>query len=71
MNEIIDINQKPRELVWEVDQKFKRLKGKLKYPITDIHHRHLFVSSLLAYLKYPLRQKKFQTQVEALQATLQ
>jgi hypothetical protein len=54
-----------------VEQKFKILKGKLKYPITDMHHRHLFVNSLLACLKYPSRQQKFQTQAEALQATLQ
>jgi hypothetical protein len=71
MNEMIEIKQNPGESVWEVDQKFKRLKGKLKYPITDMQHRHLFVNSLLAHLKYPLRQQKFQTQAEALQETLQ
>jgi uncharacterized protein YaaN involved in tellurite resistance len=47
------------------------LKGKLKYAITDMQHRHLFVNSLLPHLKYPLRQQKFQTQVEALQEALQ
>jgi hypothetical protein len=36
MNEMIEIKQKARELVWEIDHKFKRLKGKLKYPITDM-----------------------------------
>jgi hypothetical protein len=29
MNEMIEIKQKPGESVWEVDQKFKRLKCKL------------------------------------------
>jgi hypothetical protein len=71
MNEMIEIKQKPGESVWEVDQKFKILKGKLKYPITDMQHRHLFVNSLLPHLKYPLRQQKFQSQDEALQAALQ
>ncbi len=33
--------------------------------------RHLFVNSLLPHLKYPLRQEKFHTQVEALQEALQ
>jgi hypothetical protein len=47
------------------------LKGKLKYAITDMQHRHLFVNSLLPYLKYPLRQQKCQTQAEALQEALQ
>jgi hypothetical protein len=44
-----------------IDQRFKRLKGKLKYLMTDMQHRHLFVNSLLPHLKYPLRQQKFQT----------
>jgi hypothetical protein len=56
MNEMIEIKKKPGELVWEVYQKFKILKGKLKYPITDMQHRHLFVNSLFPHLKYPLRQ---------------
>jgi hypothetical protein len=45
MNEIIEIRQKSGESVWEIDQRFKRLKGKLKYLMTDMHNRHL---------KYPL-----------------
>jgi hypothetical protein len=61
MNENIEIKKKLGELVWEVDQKFKRLKGKLKFPITCMKHRHLFVDSLLPHLKYPLRKKKFQS----------
>jgi hypothetical protein len=71
MNEMIEIRQKPGESVWEIDQRFKRLKGKIKYVMTDMQHRHMFVNSLLPHLKYPLRQQKFQTQAEALQATLQ
>jgi hypothetical protein len=59
MNEIIKIRQKPRESVWDIDQIFKRLKGKLKYLMTDLQHRHLFVNSLLPQLKYLLRQQKF------------
>jgi hypothetical protein len=69
MNEMIEIRKKPGESVWEIDQRFKRLKGKLKYSITDMQHRKLFVNSLLPHLKYPLRQQKFQTQAEALQAS--
>jgi hypothetical protein len=61
MNEMIEIRLKPGESVWEIDQRFKRLKGKLKYVITDIQHRHLFVNSLLPHLKYPLRKHKFRT----------
>jgi hypothetical protein len=62
MKEMIEIRQKPGESVWEIEQRFKRLKGKLTYEITDMQHRHLFVNSLLPHLKYPLRQQKFQTQ---------
>jgi hypothetical protein len=71
MNEMIKIRQKLRESVWEIDQRFMRLKGKLKYLMTDMHHKHLFFNSFLSHLKYPLQQKKFQTQVEALQESLQ
>jgi hypothetical protein len=71
MNKMIDIKKKPGELVWEVDHKFKTLKVKLKYPITDMQHRHMFVNSLFPHLKYPLRQQKFQSEVEALHAALQ
>jgi hypothetical protein len=30
MNEMIEIRQKPGESVWEIDQRFKQLKGNLK-----------------------------------------
>jgi hypothetical protein len=63
---MIEIVQKPSEYVWEIDYRFKCLKGKLKYAITDMQHRHLFVNSLLPHFKHPLRQQKLQTQAGAL-----
>jgi hypothetical protein len=66
MNEMSEFRQKPREFVWDIDHKFKTLKGKLKYPIFDMQHKKLFINSLLPHFKYPLRQKKFQTQAEEL-----
>jgi hypothetical protein len=51
MNEMIEIKQNPCESVWEVDQTFKRLNGKLNYPITDMQHKKLFVNSLLTHFK--------------------
>jgi hypothetical protein len=71
MNEIIKIRQKLGESVWEIAQRFKQLKGKLKYVMKDMQHRHLFFNSLLPHLKYPLRKHKFHTQVEALREALQ
>jgi hypothetical protein len=59
MNAMIEIRQKPGESVWEIDQRFKRLKGKLKYFMTDMKHRHMFVNSLLPHLKYPFDNKIF------------
>ena len=38
MNEMIEIRHKPGESVWEIDQRFKRLKGKLKYLMTEMQH---------------------------------
>jgi hypothetical protein len=55
MNEMIEIRHKPREFVWDIDQRFKQLKGKLKYIMTHMQHRHLLVNSLLPHLNYPLR----------------
>jgi hypothetical protein len=66
MNELIEIRKKLGESIWDIDQRFKLLKGKMNYVMNDMHHRHIFVNSLLPHLKYPLRQKKFQNQVEAL-----
>jgi hypothetical protein len=54
MNEMIEIRQKSGEFVWDIDQRFKRMKGKLKYLMTDMQHPHLFVNSLLPHLKYPM-----------------
>jgi hypothetical protein len=71
MNEMIEIKKKPGESVWEVDRKFKSIKGKLKYIIIDTQHRHLFVNYVFPHLKYPLREKKFQSQGEAMQETIQ
>jgi hypothetical protein len=71
MNEMIEIQQKPRESVWKIDQRFKRLKGKLKYLMTDMQHRRLFFNSLLPHLKYLLQQQKLQAQAEALHTALQ
>jgi hypothetical protein len=71
MNEMIEIKQKLGESFWEVDHKFKGLKGKLKYTINDTQHRIFFVNSLFPHLKYPLRQQKFQSQGEALHEALQ
>jgi hypothetical protein len=58
MNEMIEIRQKPGESVWEIDQRFKRLKGKLRYAMNNMQCRNLFVNSLLPHLKYPLIQNK-------------
>jgi hypothetical protein len=42
----------------------------MKYVMTNMQHRHLFVNSLRPHLKYPLRQHTFQTQEEDIQTTL-
>jgi hypothetical protein len=60
MNEMIEIRQKPGESSWEIGQRFKRMKGKLRYAMIGMQHRHMFVKYLLPHLKYPLRQQKLQ-----------
>jgi hypothetical protein len=70
MNEMIQVKHKPRESIWDINHKFKTLKGKLKYPISYMQHRDFFINYFLPHFKYPLRQQKFKTQAEALQATM-
>jgi hypothetical protein len=53
MNEMIEIRKKLGESIWEIDQRFKCWKGKLKYEITDMQHRHLFVNSLVTTHEVP------------------
>jgi hypothetical protein len=36
MNEMIEIRQKPGESVWDIDQRFKRLNGNLKYIMNEM-----------------------------------
>jgi hypothetical protein len=36
MNKMIEIIQKLRESIWEIDQRFKKLKGNLKYLMTNM-----------------------------------
>jgi hypothetical protein len=36
MNDMIWVRKKLGESVWDIDQRFKKFKGKLKYPIYDM-----------------------------------
>jgi hypothetical protein len=54
MKNMIEIGKKPGESVWEIDQRLKQLKGKLKYVMKILQHRHMFFNSLLPHLKYML-----------------
>jgi hypothetical protein len=44
MNKMIEIRQKIGESVWDIEQRFKQLKGKVKYVMTNMQHRHMFVN---------------------------
>jgi hypothetical protein len=55
MNEMIEIRKNTGDYVWEIDHRFKRLKGNLKYVMIGMQHMNLFVNSLLPHLKYSLR----------------
>jgi hypothetical protein len=70
MNEMIEVRKKPREYVWDINKKFNTLKGKLRYPNSDMKHIQLCINSMLPHFKYPLRQQKIETHVEELQETM-
>jgi hypothetical protein len=58
MNEMIKIRKKPGDFIWDIDQRFKRMKGKLKYLMNNMKHWHLFVNSLLPTLEITIATKK-------------
>jgi hypothetical protein len=58
MNEMIEIRQQPGESKWEIDQRFKILKRKLKYLMTDMQHRALVRQFTITTVKIPIMETK-------------
>jgi hypothetical protein len=51
-----EIKKKVVELVWEFDQRFKTLTGRLTFQIPDEQNKEWFIVALLLHIKFPLMQ---------------
>jgi hypothetical protein len=58
------------EFVWDFDQRFKDLMGRLNFQIFDQHHQEWFIARILPHIHRPLIQLKVTSQPEALEITV-
>jgi hypothetical protein len=70
ITELKEIKQKVVELVWEFDQRFKTLTGRLTFQIPDEQNKEWFIASLLPHIRVPLMQQKISSQAKALEITM-
>jgi hypothetical protein len=68
--EMKEIKQKVAEPIWEFDQRFKTLTGRLTFQIPDEHNKEWFSVSLLPHIRVPLMQQKISSQAEALEIAM-
>jgi hypothetical protein len=64
--EMKEIKQKVVELVWEFDQRFKTLTGRLNFQIPDEQNKEWFIASFLPHIRVPLIQQNMASRTEAL-----
>jgi hypothetical protein len=68
--ELKEIKQKVAEPVWEFDQRFKTLIGRLNFHILDEQNKEWFITVMLPHIRFPLMQQKIASQEEALDITM-
>ena len=70
ITQLKEIKQKPTELVWEFDQKFKTLLDHLSFDIGPQQRKEWFIVVLLPHIRLPLTQQKVVDQAEALEVVM-
>jgi hypothetical protein len=70
ITEMKEIKKKVAEPIWEFDQRFKTLTGRLTFQIPDEHKKEWFSVSLLPHIRVPLMQQKIASQAEALEISM-
>jgi hypothetical protein len=58
ITELKEIKKKVAEPVWEFDQRFKTLTGRLTFQIPDEQNKEWFIAALLPHIRVPLMQQK-------------
>jgi hypothetical protein len=56
ITELKEIKKKVAKPVWEFDQRFKTLTGRLNFQIPDEQKKQWFIGALLPHIKVPLMQ---------------
>jgi hypothetical protein len=54
--ELKEIKKNVIELVWEFDQRFKTLTGRLNFKIVDEQNKEWFIADLLPHIRVPFMQ---------------
>jgi hypothetical protein len=62
ITELKEIKQVQNETVWDYDQRFKDVMGRLTFHIPDEQHREWFIAGLLPHIRCPLTQQKVMSQ---------
>jgi hypothetical protein len=70
ITELKEIKQVQTESVWEFDQRFKDVMGRLTFQIPNQQHREWFIAGLLPHIHSPLIQQKVTSQSEALEIAM-
>jgi hypothetical protein len=70
ITELKEIKQVQTESIWDFDQRFKDVMGRLTFQIPDQQHQEWFIAGLLPHIRRPLIQQKVTSQPEALEIAM-
>jgi hypothetical protein len=70
ITELKEIKQVQTKSVWDYDQHFKDVMGRLTFQILDQQHQEWFIARLLPHIRRPLIQQKVTSQPEALEIAM-
>jgi hypothetical protein len=70
ITELKEIKQVQTKSVWDFDQRFKDVMGRLTFQIPDQQHQEWFIVGLLPHIQRPLIQQKVTSQPEALEIAM-
>jgi hypothetical protein len=70
ITELKEIKKKVAKPIWEFDQRFKTLTGRLTFQIPDEKNKEWSITALLPHIRVPLMQQKIASQAEALEIAM-
>jgi hypothetical protein len=70
ITEMKEIKKKVDENIWEFNQRFNTLTGRLTFQIPDEQNKECFIVSLLPHIRVPLMQQKIASQAKVLEISM-